>query len=200
MIFDERYEMWWPEFETGQPVVRDYIIRRVTDVNVAVKHVRTHGIAVQAGGHVGFFPRQLAKHFSVVFTFEAIPAMAECLRLNMTSYPNVLVTNAALGAAAGTAKFAARRSGRSRADEAGELEVTQVTIDSLNLPRCDLIYLDIEGGELAALAGAAETIAKFRPVIVLEVLKGQLESTMEWVNANKYNVSEHIHNDRIFTP
>jgi FkbM family methyltransferase len=41
-------------------------------------------------------------------------------------------------------------------------------IDSLNLERCDLIKLDIEGMELDALQGAEATIELHRPVIVAE--------------------------------
>lgn len=200
MIFDEKYRLWWPEFETEHHDVCEYMIRRVTDVDVALKEVRTRGIAVQAGGHVGLFPRQLSKYFSFVWTFEAIPQTADCLSLNLQHYPNVLVTNAALGEEMGKSIFAARRSGRSRMDSTGDIFVDRVTIDSLSLPRCDLIYLDIEGSELRALAGAKETIEKYRPVIVLEVLKGNEEATMEWANTNKYTRGGRVHNDWLFTP
>jgi hypothetical protein len=41
-------------------------------------------------------------------------------------------------------------------------------IDDLNLERCDLIHLDIEGFELHALKGAVNTIQTCRPIIALE--------------------------------
>lgn len=43
-----------------------------------------------------------------------------------------------------------------------------ITVDSLTLPRCDFIKLDVEGYELRVLKGARETIKKFKPDIVLE--------------------------------
>jgi hypothetical protein len=43
-----------------------------------------------------------------------------------------------------------------------------LTIDSLSLPNCDLIYLDIEGYEMLALFGAANTISNYFPVIAVE--------------------------------
>lgn len=49
--------------------------------------------------------------------------------------------------------------------------VTAVSIDSLDLPRLDLLKIDVEGMELAALAGAHRTIGRHLPIIVVERLK-----------------------------
>jgi hypothetical protein len=46
--------------------------------------------------------------------------------------------------------------------------IPTMRIDDLALPRCDLIYLDVEGEELNALKGAMETIERCKPVIVYE--------------------------------
>ena len=43
-----------------------------------------------------------------------------------------------------------------------------MTIDSLELPRCNLLKADVEGMELSVIRGAAQTIAKFRPVLYVE--------------------------------
>lgn len=51
------------------------------------------------------------------------------------------------------------------------LTVKTLTIDSLNLPRCDLIKLDVEGMELEALDGAWITISRCRPAIMVESIK-----------------------------
>jgi len=53
-------------------------------------------------------------------------------------------------------------------DEVATGDVVMCTIDSLNLEKCDLIHLDIEGYEGKALLGAANTIQKFKPVIIIE--------------------------------
>lgn len=192
--------LWWPEFESGRADVEAHMLGRVNDVDVVIPHVRTKGIAVQAGGHVGLWARQLAKHFTFVHTFEASGDMFDCLYRNVGAYPSVIPTQAALGRREGTAKFSVRRAGRSKIDPAGDETVLLRTIDSLQLPRCDLLYLDIEGHELDALAGAMATITKFRPVIALEVLKGREQETSNWVSANGYTRAQRIHNDWIFTP
>lgn len=53
-------------------------------------------------------------------------------------------------------------------DYAAGVPVVQVTVDSLNLPRVDLLKIDVEGMELDVLAGAAETIARCRPALFVE--------------------------------
>ena len=46
-----------------------------------------------------------------------------------------------------------------------------ITIDSLNLQRCDLMKIDVEGGEFDVLNGAHLTLTKYMPVIILETWK-----------------------------
>ncbi len=46
--------------------------------------------------------------------------------------------------------------------------VMQVTIDSLRLPRVDLIKLDVEGMEIEVLEGARETLGRCRPAMFIE--------------------------------
>jgi len=48
------------------------------------------------------------------------------------------------------------------------MQVKTATVDSLNLPRLDLYKIDIDGGEMEALLGAKETIARFRPFLYVE--------------------------------
>lgn len=50
----------------------------------------------------------------------------------------------------------------------GEARATVVRIDDMNLPRLDILKLDVEGMEPAALRGAKETIARCKPLIFAE--------------------------------
>ncbi|MGY3693163.1 FkbM family methyltransferase [Bradyrhizobium sp. USDA 3240] len=50
-------------------------------------------------------------------------------------------------------------------------ETTMITLDSLNLSRCDLIKIDVEGMELKVLEGASATIRQHHPVIHAEFIK-----------------------------
>lgn len=42
------------------------------------------------------------------------------------------------------------------------------SVDSLGLARCDFVKIDVEGGEMAVIEGASETIAHYRPVLSIE--------------------------------
>lgn len=189
------------EHEDHEPILT-HLIRRVTDCDLVASYCKTRGIAVQAGGHLGLWPRQLAKQFALVYTFEPQPSMFACLERNIAYSQNIIAAQEALGASPGKVAFESRAGGRSHVTDptAATEFVTQTTIDSLKLPRCDLIYLDVERYEIPALEGAMETIAKYRPVIALEVLKDQEEAIAQWVKTARYTREAKTHNDQIFLP
>ncbi|SEC28943.1 methyltransferase, FkbM family [Rhizobiales bacterium GAS188] len=49
--------------------------------------------------------------------------------------------------------------------------IRTMTIDSLELARLDLIKIDVEGMELEAIEGAAASLARSRPVLIVEAIK-----------------------------
>lgn len=55
--------------------------------------------------------------------------------------------------------------------EARTVPVQAVTLDGLNLPRLDLLKIDVERMELQVLAGAQQTIGRHLPIIIVEQLK-----------------------------
>lgn len=195
-----KYNLWWPEFESPPSDMMPFIMGRVTDCDVVTdKHVRTKGIAVQAGGHVGLYARQLAKYFSFVYTFEPVVETFCALKRNVERVPNIIADRKALGETQGFVNVQPRAGGKSAVSEIGD-HVELITIDSLALPRCDLIYLDIEGYELSALAGARATIALRRPTIVLEALKERRVALMDWAQRNQYKCTARLHADWVFEP
>ncbi len=66
--------------------------------------------------------------------------------------------------------------------------VQKVAIDSLELPRVDLIKLDIEGMEMDALAGAAQTVERCRPIVLVETDKVDREELRAWLAQRDYVV------------
>lgn len=131
-------------------------------------------LVIQAGGNGGIFPWLYADRFKEVITCEPDERWFFCLDYNVKK-ENVRKINAALGnsntlismennpdISRSTTNLGARRVNL----EGGTIK--QIRIDDLNISP-DLIHLDIEGFEGEALLGAAETIRRSKPMIVLEM-------------------------------
>jgi len=138
--------------------------------NAILKHMSNFDVCVQAGGHQGMYPRLFHNHFKKVYTFEADSTNFYYLQKNCPQ-ADIIKTNAAVGAY--DRKISLRKWNNENTgcfipenNDTGDIPV--VTIDSLNLEKCDLIQLDVERYEMYALMGAIKTIEKFKPLIVCE--------------------------------
>jgi len=140
-----------------------------------MKVMAHQGIAVQAGGNCGVYASQYAEQFKTVYTFEPEHVNFHCLTHNLQRHKNIYKFQAFLGK--GTEKTSGITNPADQQSEAnsGMFERTAaagdiavLSIDNLGLTGCDLIHLDIEGGEHDALHGAEHTIRQFRPLICLE--------------------------------
>ncbi|MGH9413858.1 MAG: FkbM family methyltransferase [Terriglobales bacterium] len=67
-------------------------------------------------------------------------------------------------------------------------EIACLSVDSLGLGRLDLLKIDVEAMELEVLEGARATIARCRPALVVEALKGKKEQIQPWLEAAGYQV------------
>lgn len=159
---------WWPDNDTD---CNRAVFAELYKIDLLDKYLKEKSVCVQAGGNVGVFPRRLSGDFGAIYTFEPDPENFNCLARNCPE-PNIIKFQAALGS-----NHDHVRVGVSRPDLKNNCGAYQVTgdgitptmmIDDLELPACDLIYLDIEGYELFALQGGYETIKKYHPVIVIE--------------------------------
>jgi FkbM family methyltransferase len=72
--------------------------------------------------------------------------------------------------------------------------VQKISIDATQLPRVDLIKLDIEGMELEALEGARLTVERCRPVMLVEAIKTESGALRAWLEENGYVVVGAGHN------
>jgi FkbM family methyltransferase len=68
--------------------------------------------------------------------------------------------------------------------------VRSLALDSLQLDRLDLIKLDIEGMEEEALDGARDTIARHRPVLLIEWIKSDREALRRRLDTAGYAIFE----------
>jgi FkbM family methyltransferase len=150
-------------------------------------------VTFDVGAHVGFFTL-LAGHANPngrVFSFEPMAAVHERLRQNvaLNGLDNVECIASAAGDTDGHAEFYHVFGGLPSSSSlslefmsacGGELHSTRIpviTIDKLvrekRIGRVDLLKIDTENTEPQVLRGMLDTLARDRPSIVCEVLKGR---------------------------
>jgi len=74
--------------------------------------------------------------------------------------------------------------------ETAACEIESITIDSLELARIDLIKIDVEGMEIEALAGAAGSLARAHPILIVEMIKSDKAKLGETLRAYGYRLFE----------
>jgi FkbM family methyltransferase len=133
-------------------------------------------VGANIGTHTLFFARQVGLEGAVV-AFEPQPLVFQTLCANMAlnCVTNVRCFQKAVGAEPREILVPALDC--TREDNYGGLSLEggqrgeptpMVTLDSLNLDRCALLKVDVEGMEQQVLAGAAKTIAKCLPILYVE--------------------------------
>lgn len=127
-------------------------------------------VAVQAGGNLGLFAKRLSGEFDAVYTFE--PEHTTFLKLCANAHEaNIIKIEAALGMQRGFVhikKTTDTHDHEGVAHVAGCGIVPVIPLDDMELSMCDLLYLDVEGFETAALRGAKKTLSRCCPVVVAE--------------------------------
>lgn len=68
----------------------------------------------------------------------------------------------------------------------GQKTVPLTTIDSLKLTRLDFLKIDVEGMEEEVLAGATLSIASFKPIMLIEIIKSNKEHITTFLHNNGY--------------
>jgi FkbM family methyltransferase len=179
-----------PRSSLHRPVAQTILAGRVWESSTLdlLRSARADGDVVHAGTFFGDFIPALAQSRSAgarVWAFEPNRENYDCARITieLNDLQNVTLTHAGLGESSGTALLATSdrlglpAGGRSRLidDRARERwseseEVNLVSIDDVLTSDRDVavVQLDVEGHEQHALAGAMRTIARCRPLIVLE--------------------------------
>lgn len=157
------------------------------------------GVVVDIGANIGCFTLAMARHAAAgaVHAFEPVPATADRLEaaIRANALGNIRLNRCALSHREGgiavwvpEAHWKGRLYNRGRSScYVGEAEpgwrretVACRRLDDYvaaqGVARVDAIKLDIEGAELDALEGAAESLRRFRPAVVMELNAGPLEA------------------------
>lgn len=165
----------WPAYDTECAAV---VFDSIPDLERAIGFCQKKRTVIQAGGNCGVWARHLADVFSMVWTWEPDQLNFHCLAYNTAHRKNVFCVNAALGDVPGNMLMnapEANNCGALQLDqpavEGGPHTVPVETLDSYGkeqLGHVDLMYLDLEGYELHAIAGAVKLIERCQPVIAVE--------------------------------
>lgn len=150
--------------------------------------VRPAMVAYDVGANIGYVSLLLARHVGPqgrVYAFEALPANLDRLRQNVALNrltERIIVIGGAVIEKRGTVRFLVHASGGMGKAEgsAGRPETYQATIPvegfSLDAfvyeegnPAPAIVKMDIEGGEVLALAGMKRLLHLARPIMLLEL-------------------------------
>jgi FkbM family methyltransferase len=152
-------------------------------------------IFFDVGANVGFFTLIGARAVGPaghVFAFEPNPSSRAVLERNAAANgfgDRISVLPCALGSAPGRAMFASRNVLTARLAPNGDLSVEVRALDDLALPRPNLVKIDVEGEEEAAIEGMRRILALGGPTLIVETHD---ESTRvpEMLEAAGYSVTQ----------
>jgi FkbM family methyltransferase len=171
-----------------------------------------NAVILDVGANVGAWAVPLARRLGAggrVYAFEPVPANRDRLEraVAQNALSNVTVSPFALGDAEATVDMWLRTSvtGASSGTAAlvptgaGHVTVTMRPMDAwvaqAALDRLDFMKLDVEGAELLVLAGAEQTVARFRPLILAEFdeywmsTRGQSPAdARQWAGEHRYRM------------
>ena len=149
------------------------------------KCLKPGDVFLDIGANIGYFTLLAANSepTSKVISFEPVKGLFQKLEENISinSFKNITAFNIAVGEINEETELfisgpnnSGMSSFRQPENYSGKKEIVKVvTIDSwfkkARLSKIDLIKLDVEGSELAALKGTQETLQNFKPLIIAEV-------------------------------
>lgn len=176
--------IWFPDHEThlqqwmakAGEIVDGKGTYQIKKLRTAVGLCKQRRVAVDVGGHVGLWSMQLTKLFDRVHAFEPVAAHRECFIKNVIDAGgNAILHEVALGEKEGNVSIHTTNTSSGDSWVKGDGDIPMITLDSLALEEVDFMKLDCEGYELFALRGAADTIARCRPVIIVEQKPGRAQ-------------------------
>jgi FkbM family methyltransferase len=150
------------------------------ELQLLLRLIKPGDIVIDAGANIGALSVPMAQRVGpdgwvLAAEPQRLVHQALCANVAANGLANVVAHWCGLGAAAGVAVVPPFDHSQEnnyggvnlRAGGAGE-RVPVVSIDSLDLPGCALIKVDVEGMELDVLRGAAETIRRYQPRLFVE--------------------------------
>jgi len=141
--------------------------------------------AIDVGAHEGSYVHFMKRHARRVYAFEPIPSLAKALAWKFA--PRVVVRNIALSRESGTAilriplidggaltGLASLNGATDGTTAVTEIAVQTRPLDDVFAGDAGFIKVDVEGHEEAVLDGAARTITRCRPRLLIEIEEGRM--------------------------
>jgi len=142
--------------------------------------LKTQGVefnnCLDVGAHVGFWLKDLQNNFKMVYAFEPISDVRECLKKNVEK-DNYLLFDFGLGNKNEKVmvNYIPEETGNTYVSDQGNREIEIRRLDEIKLPKIDYIKIDAEGYEIKVLQGAEGLITRDEPYIHVEVKEKILE-------------------------
>jgi len=141
--------------------------------DVFSRMLRSNNVVFDIGANVGFYTllaSSIVGNKGHVYAFEPSPKNIQYLdkHLKINNVSNVSIIEAACANCSGDSLFDesdARSVGH--LSPKGKLRVETVSLDSLNIPKPDILKIDIEGGEIDCLKGSIRLLSEHKPIIFL---------------------------------
>ena len=153
------------------------------------------GVLFDVGAHIGYDSLKASAKVGPrgrVVAFEPNPSILPILRDNIAASDahNVIVQpiactdteqtltlfDATLGGNSGSSSLSQRNAGPVTRSYTVRGRPIDDVLPELGLTRVDVVKVDVEGAELLVLRGAARTLRRFHPKLIVEVVPRQLES------------------------
>ena len=161
----------------------------------ALQRVRKFRLALDIGGNVGFWSRDMCERFERVDIFEPDTSNIECLKLNLESYNNYNIHQIGLGNTntqkefykSNTCSGAHTFNPDHKPSDGFTKDFLEVkTLDSYNLRKIDFMKLDTQGSELEILEGAKQTLTNNKCLLNIEIEQKTPEQEKEYWTISKF--------------
>jgi FkbM family methyltransferase len=121
------------------------------------------------GDTVVAFAERTKSCYRRIHAFEADPANLDALNRRISALPRVEVHPFGLWKNAATLRLSSGQGATSSIGDGGTITINARPLDAFDLGPVSFLKLDIEGAEIPALEGAAETIRRDKPKLSLAV-------------------------------
>ncbi len=174
------------------------------EVEIFRRFVKQGDTVIECGANIGALCLPLSQMVGtagqvIAFEPQRLQFQTLCANMALNSVTNVLCRQAAVGDADDTLVLPTYDPYRKQSSGSLCLEgftngevVSLITIDSLNLDRCDFIKIDVEGMEEKVLRGARQTIERCQPILYVENDRAdKSDSLLLFIHELGYTVTEH---------